>query len=518
MRQYQKGDILVIYRKLMKIAYADAKKKNWQKAIRTLSCSAKWAYQFNYFYTDNNAEELIKRISDATVNPTYIDRPKKQRAVMIDSFCMDNKGLTQQYLRAMIHNKVEILYICTSSTIGNGDDIIRELKDYPNAQLQLFTDVKLDAVNMASKIVETIASYFPAYIFLHIAPWDVVALVACAAIKGSTILNINLTDHAYWMGASLIDYNIEFRPYGKTVSLEKRGLNNSQLLELPFYPVDPIGHPFRGLPPMPDDAVKILTGGAMYKMLGRDDIFFRIMELIVSISPNVFILIAGFVPNKLFKDKCLKIKGHERILFIGPRDDIDSVFQNCDLFLSTYPTSGGLMCQYAAKYGKPMLAYRDLDDVENAVEEMVNHFGGKFRSFVQMNDFMDYAKHLICDEQFRSDEGASLAENTMTADKFFHSFAILMCTLCTQLHWELDHIDYGSFANRYLDLENENGFMASKCLLLDGGISMLFHLRRYKTQFLLCLIDMVKSSSLKKRLKRLMHLNYNQKMRMETQN
>ena len=46
-------------------------------------------------------------------------------------------------------------------------------------------------------------------------------------------------------------------------------------------------------------------------------------------------------------------------------------FQNCDLFLSTYPTSGGLMCQYAAKYGKPILAYRDKSDMENAVEEMV---------------------------------------------------------------------------------------------------------------------------------------------------
>ncbi len=507
MRPYQKGDILVIYRKIMEIANANANKKEWQKAISALSCAAKWAYQFNYFYTDNDAEELFKRISEATVNPTCIASPQKQRAVMIDSFCMDNKGLTQQYLRAMIDNKVEILYICTSSTIDNGDDIIRELKDYPKAQLKLFTDVVLDAVNMASKVVEIITNYSPAYIYLHIAPWDVVALVACAAIKGSSIFNINLTDHAYWMGASLIDYNIEFRPYGKTVSLEKRGLKPEQLLELPFYPVDPICHPFRGLPSMPDNAVKILTGGAMYKMLGKDDIFFSMMEDLLSIAPNVFILIAGFVPNKLFKDKCLKIKGYERILFIGPRDDIDSVFQNCDLFLSTYPTSGGLMCQYAAKYRKPMLAYRDVDDVENAVEEMVNHFGGKFRSFVQMDDFVEYARRLIFDEQFRAEEGASLAENTMTADKFSQSFAMMMSTRCTQLHWTLDHIDYDVFANRYLELENANGYMASKCLLLDGGFTMPFHLRGYKTQFLLCLIDIVKSSSIKKRLKRLMHLN-----------
>jgi len=420
---------------------------------------------------------------------------------------MDNKGLTQQYLRAMMHNKVEILYICTSRNLEDGGDILQELSNYTKAQVLLFDDGKFDSIGIANIISEEIERYCPARLFLHIAPWDVIALMSCCAISGVEKFNINLTDHAYWMGASLIDYNIEFRPYGKTVSIEKRGLKPEQLLELPFYPVDPIGHPFRGLPTMPEDAVKILTGGAMYKMLGKDDIFFSMMEQILSIAPNVYILVAGFIPNKTFSEKCSKVTGNDRILFIGSRDDIDSVFQESDIYLSTYPTSGGLMCQYAAKYGKPMLAYRDADDVENAVEEMVNHFGGKFRSYVQMNDFVDYARRLIMDEQFRAAEGASLAENTMTADKFSQSFAMMMSTCSTQLHWSPDHIDYDTFANRYLELENANGFMASKSLLLEGGFTMPFHLRGYKTQFFLCLIDMIKSISVKRRLKKLLKVN-----------
>ena len=506
---YQKADILSIYRSLLEIANNYFEKGYWEKSIDYLSSSAKWAYQFNYFYTDNAAESLIRRICDRTINPVKVKSPENDKYVLLDSFCMDNRGLTQQYMRAMMHNKVEILYICTSRNLENGGDILQELNNYPGAQVLLFDKDDSDSIGIANKIVDEIARYCPAHLFLHIAPWDVAALISCCAISGVVKYNINLTDHAYWMGASLIDYNIEFRPYGKTVSIEKRGLIAEQLLELPFYPVNPIGHPFRGLPSMPDDAVKILTGGAMYKMLGKNDIFFSMMEHLLSIAPNVYILVAGFSPNKTFSEKCSKVKDHDRILVIGLRDDIDSVFQECDIFLSTYPTSGGLMCQYAAKYGKPILAYRDADDIENAVEEMVNHFGGQFRSFVQMNDFVEYARRLIIDEQFRAAEGVSLAENTMTADMFSQSFAKMLSSRSTQLHWNLDHIDYDVFANRYLELENANGFMASKCLLVEGGITMPFLLRGYNIQFLLCLIDMVKLSSIKMLLKRLMRLNCN---------
>lgn len=503
---YQKTDILAIYRNLLEIANNYSEKGYWKKSIDYLSSAAKWAYQFNYFYTDSAAESLLKRICNSTINPVEVKSPNNNKYVLLDSFCLDNRGLTQQYLRAMMHTKVEILYICTSQKLDNGEDILQELNNYPKARTLLFNEGNIDSIEIANKITEEIGHYSPAHLFLHVAPWDVAALMSCYAISGVVKYNINLTDHAYWMGASLIDYNIEFRPYGKTVSLEKRGLKSEQLLELPFYPVDPIGHPFQGLPPMPDNAVKILTGGAMYKMLGKHDIFFSMMEQLLSIAPYVYILVAGFGPNKFFSEKISKIKGHDRILVIGSRDDIDSVFQECDIFLSTYPTSGGLMCQYAAKYGKPMLAYRDVDDVENAVEEMVNHFGGEFRSFVQMNDFVEYAKRLISDEQFRAVEGDSLAKNAMTSDKFFHSFAMMMSTRSTLWQWNLDHIDYDTFSNRYLELENSNGFMASKCLLVEGGFIMPFHLRRYKTQFLLCMIDFVKSSAIKKRLKRMISL------------
>lgn len=480
MRPYRKEDIVAIYKRLIKIACEYADKNEWEKASSYLSSSAQWAYQFNLFYTDDAAESLIRRISDSQVSHTHVMNPEENRIVLVDSFCMDNRGLTQQYLRGMIRKNAEILYVCTSRTTSYGKDILREIDSYPKARVLLFEGSETGSLSKVNDAAREICQFAPAHIFFHIAPWDVAALLICNVISGVPKYNINLTDHAYWMGASLIDFNIEFRPYGMTVSLEKRGLKPEQLLTLPFYPITPLGHSFRGFPDMPDNAIKVLTGGALYKMLGKGDFFFHLMEDLLSISPDVYILVAGFSHNLLFEKKCSGIKGNERILQIGFRDDIDAVFQNCDVFLSTYPVSGGLMCQYAAKYGKPVLAYREMQDCEGAIEEMLNHYDNKARSFTDMNDLLKYAGALFADKEYRRREGEALKNGLMTPDQFYNSFSDLMSSHCQQWKWNRDVIDYEAFFEHYLELENENGFEATKTLFVEHRFDLLTKMDGYR--------------------------------------
>lgn len=94
---YQKTDILAIYRNLLEIANNYSEKGYWKKSIDYLSSAAKWAYQFNYFYTDSAAESLLKRICNSTINPVEVKSPNNNKYVLLDSFCLDNRGLTQQY-------------------------------------------------------------------------------------------------------------------------------------------------------------------------------------------------------------------------------------------------------------------------------------------------------------------------------------------------------------------------------------------------------------------------------------
>ena len=498
MRSYQKEDIVAIYSALIKSAHRYSDKGKWSKALTDLESAAAWAYAFNWMYTDRDADSLLKSIAVKTIPQSEINNVVPRRCVLVDSFCMDNKGLTQQYMRAMIQNQMEILYICTSKILDHGTDILKELRNYSKAELLLFNQTDGDRVKMALKIAQAIKDYSPSSVFLHIAHWDTAALMACCSVKGAIIYNINLTDHAYWLGASFLDYNLEFRPYGMTVSLERRGLKSEQLLPLPFYSIKPLSKVFIGFPPMPENAVKIFTGGALYKMLGKNDVFFHMMERLLSISPDVYILVAGFEPNKLFSDKCAQLTGHNRILLIGPRKDIDAVFENCDIYLSTYPISGGLMTQYAAAHGKPILAYRTKDDSENAIEELLNHYQDEFHSFTDMDAMCEYAKRLVENEKYRIDEGKSLQNGMMTPERFADAFSKLIVSGQNQWNWTKDQIDYDAFTDHYIELENQNGFAATLRLVKEQKLSLFRKLPRYRGNIVNAMFEILKNISLKR--------------------
>ena len=465
MKPYTKDDIISIYEQIKSCSKKSAPKHKWLKSLKFIEAAANWAYSFNWIYYDEELELLLKEIAQNTQSDVVISNPDAQKAVIIDSFCLDNRGLTQQYIRAMMSNQMAILYICTANTIKEKSDILSELRDYSKACILLFTDKSSNQIEKASKIIETITLFSPASIFLHLTPNDTSALIACHMIKGATVFNINLTDHAFWMGGAFINYNIEFRPYGETVSLEKRGLSELQLLVLPYYPITPRSNEFKGLPELPSNSVIVFTGGALYKMLGKNDAFFKIMDAILDLSPKVYVLVAGFNTEPQFDARQIAMKNKDRVIKIGRRNDIDIVFNKIDIYLNTYPTSGALMVQYAAKHGKPILSYYDKDDLEGRVEELLNHYQDVFESYTDMNEYLGYALKLISDVNFRKLEGKKLQNGLMTQEKFAEEFKKALKTHKSAWGVGHDEIDYERFFERYIDLENNNGFAASKSIV-----------------------------------------------------
>lgn len=465
MKPYTKEDVISIYEQIKNLAKKSAQKRKWLKSLRFIEASANWAYNFNWIYYDEELESLLKKNAENTLGDIVITNPEPQKAVIIDSFCLDNRGLTQQYMRAMMSNGMEILYICTANTVKERSDILSELRDYSKACILLFTDKRSNQIEKAGKIIKTISLFSPANIFLHLTPWDTSALMACQMIKGATILNINLTDHAFWMGASFIDYNMEFRPYGETVSLEKRGLYESQLLVLPYYPISPLTNVFEGLPELRVNSVKIFTGGALYKMLGKNDAFFKMMDAVLDLSPNVYVLVAGFNSEPQFDVRHSAMKNKERVIKVGQRNDIDVLFDKIDIYLNTYPTAGALMVQYAAKHGKPVLSYYDKGDSEGRVEELLNHYQNGFRSYSDMNEFLSYADRLISDVNFRESEGKKLQDGLISPEKFAKEFKKVLNTHMSAWVVGHDEIAYEKFFERYIDLENNNGYASTEKLV-----------------------------------------------------
>ena len=453
MSKINSNSVSKIFNKAVERAFKYYARNRIELSLREIEFASKWMYQFNQIYSDQRIESILSKISSDNIPNHIIESSDRNSIVFIDNFGWDNKGLTQQYLRGLVSANKKITYILHNNNPIEDSDIIFELKQYQNAKIIINKTSKDNYLQCAQGIANHICDANPESILFHIAPWDVVSVLALAAIKGAARFNINLTDHAFWIGTSVLDYNIEFRGYGKTVSLQKRGLKEEQIIILPYYPIIPVRGEFEGLPELESGAIKIICGGAEYKMLGKNDIFFRLMDGILEISDKVYILVAGINLDSTFAKKVSKLKHRERIKLIGNRKDINEVFAHSDIYLSSYPFIGGLMSQYAALNGLPILAYANKEDA-NICDEIINYNSNSVTSKTSLNDFFNYASSLIQDQSFRISEGIS-AKKALITKECFNS--ILNETLTTNKNGIImngGHPKYNDIEQFYLDVEN----------------------------------------------------------------
>lgn len=483
MNLLKRNDILSIYNSLISHAEKYVREKNYLKALRELRASAKWAYNFNDFYFDCKAENLLKQIAEENFKECQLV-PIKGRYILLDTNCTDNRGLVQQYQDAIKAQGKDLFYIRLDRNEDKCKKLLLNIREYSRGRLLSFRGHKLNDLQQAAEIIAVVKEYRPERIFLHLMPWDVVSLMVVHTMKGVLVYNINLTDHAYWLGASFIDYNIEFRAYGKTVSLEKRFLKPEQLLELPFYPIISQAINFVGFPNLPDDAIIVFTGGAPYKMMDKNDFFFlHILDGILSLAPQIVVLIAGFPNgNDLLNKKKTRMRYGDRVYNIGIRQDINEVFKRCDIYCGTYPITGGLMAQYAASNGKPILAFADKEMLAmNDVADFVNHFSTGVKTYTELEPFLNYAKCLIFDEKFRRSEGLRNAAAIMKKDNFDVLFPKLIQTHQNNFHWLQKEISYEDFAKLYLDVENFQMHSGIRMLIGSYYLGVLPRFWKYRT-------------------------------------
>ena len=161
-----------------------------------------------------------------------------------DGFGFDNRGLAQIYLEALAKTNY-IIYVTNSrskNSIQNitkivtqsGELIFLDEKSY----LQKMVDLK--------KIVDV---FCPSKMFLYTTPDDVVGIgVFNYYDKKILRYQINLTDHAFWLGVNAFDYCLEFRNYGASISCLYRHIDINKIRVLPFYPKINYNVNFQGFP------------------------------------------------------------------------------------------------------------------------------------------------------------------------------------------------------------------------------------------------------------------------------
>lgn len=455
MKNLELKDIQSVYAKLKQSAKLEFDNRNYEQSLKYIETCAEIAYMFNWIYSDEDLENLLTSISEAVLPKDNSFSPIKGKVVFYDVFALDNRGLTQQYIRALKSLDVELLFIFEGNNLSHSKKIVDEISSYSKADF-FVVDHNLTRVDKMIAISNKVASFRPEKAFLHLYPSSAVAVSVWNSLSSVIRYQVNLTDHAFWLGTKSINYSLEFRNYGKTVSLEKRGLLPSQLLFQPFYPITDC-KPFIGFPSqVKEDSIKIFTGGAFYKMYGKSGLFFELIKILLAIDTKVVLLIAGGGDVKPLNDFIVTHNFEDRIFLLGSRSDITHVFENSDIYLSTYPLTGGLMGQYAAVCSKPILSFTTSDIPCNFIEGFVGwNITDNFNiTHTNLESFEAYAKRLILDIPYRFNEGNNNAKHIISPDEFSKNLAKIFSNNVAESSFLKEEIDYDVFTNYYLDCEN----------------------------------------------------------------
>lgn len=424
-------------------------KGRYDTCMRYLTATATTAYSFYLGYKDGKLEKLLQALSSQLKKQTDTTSALSNKVVFYDSFSADNGGLVQQYLGALIYCHYDILYIAERSVVlCEGSAIGKMLREYGKAEMVVIPYKKEPMAN-SQFIYDTIMESGASKLFVHTTPTAAPACCAFYALPPSiTKYKINLTDHTFWIGTGFIDYSFEFRPYGGQLSTHERGVAVSHVLHLPFYPImNHVG--FEGFPKETENKVVLFSGGAYYKIFDKEDTFFKLAKAILDTCPNVIMIYAGFGDRNFLKTKLNEYSLEGRFILIGERKDITEVFEHCDIYLNTYPVGGGLMSQYAAQLGKPLLNY--FTSGTTLVEEVVCQLKQITISDTSIDALVQRVKHLSENVDYRVSYGNEIKSCVITPERFNLLFERCMKEGTTPVPYE----EIEPFEAKELDIQNK---------------------------------------------------------------
>jgi glycosyltransferase involved in cell wall biosynthesis len=441
----------------------------YNQSLSYIKAASKIANHLNFRYADDDLEELLNLISAKLLQPErrIFD---KDTFVFYDSFGLDNRGLTQQYIRALISWNKQFIYILDNDgQLDSSNNILEELKNYSRCTIEIIPTSYSDTEKI-KHIAEIIHVYKPSKAFLHFAPYNVVGVCVFNVFPTIKRYLINLTDHAFWLGKSCADYFIEFREYGYNISVKHRGIPEDKIRIQNYYPIQQ-KNKFEDFPIDVSNKVVLFSGGAYYKIYGEKMKFLYLIKRVLSENKNAILLIAGWGNDSPLKQFIVENDLENQIVLLGSRKDINEVFKNSDLYLATYPFSGGLMAQFAAVHNTNIMAYSKKDLPFNFIEGLLKLPKEVKLTFSNEEDYHDEANKLIQNKEYRHRKSEDLNNSILTELQFNQQLNKLIYS--TRVKHQLNHdcdIEVDRVFNLYL--ETENNFIRNYYIFIFTSIRM----------------------------------------------
>ncbi|ORU00572.1 hypothetical protein D081_1095 [Anaerovibrio sp. JC8] len=308
-------------------------------------------HEYNQVYTDDELEEYLVQLEKNITAKLVKGKVKKDIVLFYDGFGLNSRGLAEIYLDAIDVAGYHIVYVTAIRAAENISRLKAVLDRNGAEEFYLLSDNTVEAYK---KICEVFAQYCPAKAFLYTTPYDVPGILAFMHQSGRiTRYQVNLTDHAFWLGRNAFDYCLEFRDYGASISANYRKIPANKLIRMNYYPAFDPKRPFEGFPFNREDGdFVIFSGGFLYKTIDEHRTYYKIVEHCLQ-HKNVKFWYAGYGDSTELQDLIKKYPG--RVFYTAERSDLFAVMKNIDMYLSTFPIVGGLMYQYSAMAGRAPL-------------------------------------------------------------------------------------------------------------------------------------------------------------------
>lgn len=325
--------------------------KRYEEAMNGIAYIANLLYEYNQQYTDNELENYLASLEKALPAVSMqCANHEKQHIVFYDGFGLDVRGLAQVYLRALTAQNVELLYITVAEGQGRIPTIEKLLYEHNAKVLYL---PKGAFGEKYQYLCQEISRFSADIGFLYTTPYDVSGILSFMHFNNRmTRYQINLTDHAFWLGVQAFDYCIEFRDFGASLSKKYRHIPSKKILKQPYYPIINRSLSFEGFPfeKRAQDFV-IFSGGWLYKTMDKEKTFYRLVDSCLGAFSYTKFWYAGYGDDTYLRELMKKYPG--RVFHTGERKDLYQLLQNVDMYLSTCPQGGGLLTQYSALAGRP---------------------------------------------------------------------------------------------------------------------------------------------------------------------
>lgn len=383
--------------------------RKWNEALDLLSVIAEGYYVYNQFYKDNFLEKMLTMLSEklkAQVRDRVFIKKESRDVLFYDGFensGNDYRGLVYIYLKALCEAGYRIVYVISKQKEDSVPNIKALLQHY-HGEIQCFSSG--NSGNAFRELWTICCRYKVKYSFLYTTPWDVIGLAVFNNLKGQTQRYlINLTDHAFWLGVNALDYCLEFREYGASISANYRGLQKNQLIMQPYYPIVDDHIKFRGFPfQVKEDDFVLFSGGSLYKTLGAEGTFYRIVDFCLQKYSNLKFWYAGSGDDTEMRKLIQKYPG--RAVLTEERPDLLALLQ------------------YAALAGRlPLTLVHD----EDAKGLLLNQDTlGIY--FYDKDSFLKELYQLIENKKYRREKESHLVGTVISADDFRDN---LICILET---------------------------------------------------------------------------------------